>query len=477
MKSIPEKGIPRKEVLDRLQGFAGEDVNYRDNKIFSLVYYLGEEHTDFLKEAYGMYFSENALNPMAFRSLKRFEHEVVRMTASMLNGDDQVAGVMTSGGTESCLLPVLAYREMASARRVIPLRRPEMIAPETIHVAWEKAAKYFGVKMVHVPVDSDCRADVNVVRKKINRNTIMIVASAPSYPHGVIDPIEQLGEIALSRGIPFHVDSCLGGFLLPFVERLGYEVPPFDFRVPGVTSISADVHKYAFSAKGASTLLYRNIDYLKHQFFICTDWPGGVFASPALLGTRPGGAIAAAWAALNAIGMDGYLNIARAIMDTTDKLKAGIEAIGRLNILGKPAMGVFAYTSEDKDVNIFAVGDQLEEKGWLVDRLQRPDALHCMITPRHAAIADQYLADLQKGVEAVRRNPELATSGNAAMYGMIAHVPFRALVKKEVAKMMNDLYGPQCIMPPLSTGSDQESGPLAVKMLSAGLNAINRLKK
>ncbi len=477
MKSIPEKGIPRKEVLDRLQGFAGEDVNYRDNKIFSLVYYLGEEHTDFLKEAYGMYFSENALNPMAFRSLKRFEHEVVRMTASMLNGDDQVAGVMTSGGTESCLLPVLAYREMASARRVIPLRRPEMIAPETIHVAWEKAAKYFGVKMVHVPVDSDCRADVNVVRKKINRNTIMIVASAPSYPHGVIDPIEQLGEIALSRGIPFHVDSCLGGFLLPFVERLGYEVPPFDFRVPGVTSISADVHKYAFSAKGASTLLYRNIDYLKHQFFICTDWPGGVFASPALLGTRPGGAIAAAWAALNAIGMDGYLNIARAIMDTTDKLKAGIEAIGGLKILGKPAMGVFAYTSEDKDVNIFAVGDQLEEKGWLVDRLQRPDALHCMITPRHAAIADQYLADLQKGVEAVRRNPELATSGNAAMYGMIAHVPFRALVKKEVAKMMNDLYGPQCIMPPLSTGSDQESGPLAVKMLSAGLNAINRLKK
>jgi len=477
MNSIPERGIPREEVLDRLKDFAGEDVNYRDNKIFSLVYYLGEEHTDFLKQAYGMYFSENALNPMAFRSLKRFEHEVVRMSASLLNGDDQVAGVMTSGGTESCLLPVLAYREMARASRVIPLRRPEMIAPETIHVAWEKAAKYFDVKMVHVPVGSDCRVDVNSVRKKINRNTIMIVASAPSYPHGVIDPIAQLGEIALARGIPFHVDSCLGGFLLPFVERLGYEVPPFDFRVPGVTSISADVHKYAFSAKGASTVLYRNIDYLKHQFFICTDWPGGVFASPALLGTRPGGAIAAAWASLNAIGMDGYLDIARTIMDTTDRFKAGIEAIDGLKVLGEPAMGVFAYTSEDKDVNIFAVGDQLEEKGWLVDRLQKPDALHCMITPRHAAIVDQYLADLQGGVEVVRRNPELATSGNAAMYGMIAHVPLRALVKREVAKMMNELYGPQCIMPPLSTGPDQESGPRAGKLLSAGLNALNRLRK
>lgn len=477
MKSIPEKGIPRKEVLDRLKGFAREDVNYRDNKIFSLVYYLGEEHTDFLKQAYGMYFSENGLNPMAFRSLKRFEHEVVRMSASLLNGDDQVAGVMTSGGTESCLLPVLAYREMARAGRVIPLRRPEMIAPETIHVAWEKAAKYFDVKMVHVPVDSDCRADVNAVRRKINRNTIMIVASAPSYPHGVIDPIAQLGEIALSHGIPFHVDSCLGGFLLPFVERLGYEVPPFDFRVPGVTSISADVHKYGFSAKGASTVLYRNIDYMKHQFYIYADWPGGVFASPALLGTRPGGSIAAAWAALNAIGMDGYLDIARTIMDTTGKLKAGIEAIDGLKILGKPAMGVFAYKSEDRDVNIFAVGDQLEEKGWLVDRLQKPDALHCMITPRHAAIVDQYLENLQGGVEIVRHNPKLATSGNAAMYGMIAHVPLRALVNKQVAKMMDELYGPQCIMPSLSTGSDQDSDPRAVKLLSAGLNALNRLKK
>ena len=305
----------------------------------------------------------------------------------------------------------------------------------------------------------------------------MIVASAPCYPHGVIDPIARLGEIALSRGIPFHVDSCLGGFLLPFVERLGYEVPLFDFRIPGVTSISADVHKYGFSAKGASTVLYRNIDYMKHQFYIYADWPGGVFASPALLGTRPGGSIAAAWAAMNAIGMDGYLDIARTIMDTVSKFKAGIEAVDGLKILGKPAMSVFAYTSEDRDVNIFAVGDRLEEKGWLVDRLQKPDALHCMITPRHAAIVDQYLADLQDGVETVRQNPKLAESGNAAMYGMIAHVPFRSLVTKEVAKMMNDLYGPQCIMPPLSTGSDQESGPLSVKMLSAGLNAINRLKK
>ena len=478
MQTIPDKGIPHEEVLDSLKGFAREDVNYRDTKIFSLVYYLGEEHTDFLKQAYGMYFSENGLNPMAFRSLKRFEHEVVRMTAALLHGDDQVAGVMTSGGTESCLLPVLAYREMARARRrIIPSRVPEMIAPQTVHVAWEKAAKYFGVKMVHVPVDAECRVDVDGVRKKINRHTVMIVASAPSYPHGVIDPIAELGEIALKKGIPLHVDSCLGGFLLPFVEQVGYEVPPFDFRVPGVTSISADVHKYGFSAKGASTVLYRKIDYMKHQFFVYADWPGGVFASPALLGTRPGGAIAAAWAAMTAIGMDGYRNIARTIMDTTHTLQAGIEAVPGLKVLGQPAMSVFAYTSTDKDLNIFALGDRLEEKGWLVDRLQRPDALHCMITPRHAAIAHQYLADLREGAQTVRRNPGLAEHGNAAMYGMIAHVPFRGLVKKQVAKMMNDLYGPNCVMPPLSSGSEKGPGTPGVKLLSKVLNAFTRSRK
>ncbi|MBW2252872.1 MAG: aspartate aminotransferase family protein, partial [Deltaproteobacteria bacterium] len=192
------------------------------------------------------------------------------------------------------------------------------------HVAWEKGAKYFGVKMISTPLLKNYQVDLNILKKKINKNTIMIVASAPSYPHGVIDPIEELGQIAVNHKIPFHVDSCLGGFMLPFIEMEGYKVTPFDFRVSGVTSISADVHKYGFAAKGASTVLYRNMDYLKHRFLLHQDWPGGVFASPALLGTRPGGSIAAAWAALNAIGMDGYRKIASTIMDTTKILIDGI---------------------------------------------------------------------------------------------------------------------------------------------------------
>jgi glutamate/tyrosine decarboxylase-like PLP-dependent enzyme len=456
MKTIPANGIEHAKVLALLKDFGIDDANYRDSKIWSLVYYLGEEHTSFLKEAYGLYFSENALNPMAFKSLKRMETEIVQMASSLLQGDNRVVGTMTSGGTETCLLPVVTYRERATAMRNLPFK-PELIVPRSIHVAWEKAAKYFGIKMVQAPLDDKYCVDVAAVERLINRNTILLVASAPCYPFGVVDPIPALGEVALRHKLPLHVDSCLGGFLLPFVEQLGHQVTPFDFRVPGVTSIGADLHKYGFSAKGASVLLYRNMDYLKHQFFVSTDSPTGVFASPAMLGTRPGGAIAAAWAALNAIGQDGYLEISRTIMETTARLKKGIEAIDGLTILGCPSMSVFAYASRDKHLDIYAVGDQLEERGWLVDRIQHPAGLHCMVTPRHAGVVDNYLKDLRDAVDIVRRDPGLASKGNAAMYGMVANVPLRGLVKSQVTKMMAELYGPECKMPAPANDSKQAS--------------------
>ncbi|MEA2102783.1 MAG: aspartate aminotransferase family protein [Thermodesulfobacteriota bacterium] len=445
---IPKKGIQRDKVLEQMQAFRGDDANYHDSKTWSLVYYLGEEHTDFLKKAYAMYFSENALNPMAFKSLKRFESEVVRMAADLLNGDDNTVGVMTSGGTESCLLPVVTYRDMARKKR--RFIRPEMIAPQSVHVAWEKAAHYFNVKMVHAPLMDDFRVDVDAVKKLINRNTIMIVGSAPSYPHGVLDPIGELGELAEKRGVPLHVDSCLGGFFLPFVKKLGYPLEPFDFTVPGVTSISADVHKYGYSAKGASVILYRNMDYMRHQFFVHADWPGGVFASPALLGTRPGGAIAAAWASIMAMGEDGYLEATREVMDTTARLIRGIEDIDSLKIMGNPIMGVFAYTGKD----IFAVGDGMEDKGWHIDRLQRPNALHAMVTPRHKEVVDLYLEDLRSSLRKTRDTPGLASRGNAAMYGMIADIPFRRMIRSQVLKMMEDMYGPKMVMP-MDSGGDE----------------------
>ncbi len=475
MKTIPEKGLAHEEILKQMQEFRSDDANYLDARTWSLVYHLNDEHTAFLKKAFGLYFSENALNPMAFQSLKRFESDVIRMTASLLHGDDKVVGTMTSGGTESCLLPVLTYRERAKSKRRLLSFKPEMIAPKSIHVSWEKASQYFGVKMIHAPVRDDCRADVEAIKKLINRNTIMIVASAPSYPHGVIDPIEELGQIAAKHTLPFHVDSCLGGFLLPFVEQIGSPVPPFDFRVAGVTSMSADVHKYGFGAKGASTVLYRSMDYLKHQFFIYQDWPGGVFASPALLGTRPGGSFAAAWAALKAMGMDGYRNNAAEIMRVTKELKDGINAINGLEVISDPEMSVFAYRSHDPRVNIFAVGDRMEERGWHIDRVQRPDGLHAMVTPAHGRVTHDYLNDLRESAEEVRANPALATKGNAAMYGMIANMPFRGLIRKEVLKMMQDLYGPEGIMP--MSGEGEDNNPVAVRILAKLMHRLGRIRK
>ena len=397
---------------------------------------------------------------MAFKSLKRFETEIVRMTANMLHGDQNVVGTITSGGTESCLLAVKTYRDRA--QRLQPrIRRPEMILPESIHVAFEKAAEYFKVRPVHVPVDSTGQVNLKAVRKRINRNTILLVGSAPSYPHGAVDPIAELGQLAQRKKLPLHVDACLGGFMLPWVEKLGHKIPAFDFRIPGVWSISADIHKYGFAAKGASVVLYRNVKILQDQFFVFENWPGGVFASPALLGTRPGGAIAAAWAVLQILGESGYMTMARETMVITKTLQNKIEEIEGLKIVGKPHMSVFAYRSTRPDLNIFAVADRMEVRGWHIDRLQRPDAIHAMVTPAHSGVVDTYLDDLKESVQEVIKNPKLAMSGGAATYGMISKIPLRGMIRKTVLKMMMDMYGPDGILPDLKDSQKQD---LAMKL-------------
>jgi glutamate/tyrosine decarboxylase-like PLP-dependent enzyme len=439
--AIPAKGMGKEKTLSALKDFSGEDPDYKTMKMWSLVYYLGEEHADFLTKAYGMFLSANGLNPMAFKSLKKMETQVVNMTASLLNGPPTTTGVMTSGGTESCLLAVKTYRDRGRAER--KTKKPEMILPETAHVAWEKGAEYFGVRIRRASLSANFAVDVQSVKRLISRNTVMILGSAPEYPHGMIDPIEGLGAIALKENIPLHVDACLGGFLLPFIEKLGYPLPVWDFRVPGVASISADVHKYGFSAKGSSVILYRDIELMKHQFFISESWPGGAFASPALLGTRPGGAYAAAWASLMAIGEDGFKKNAGDIMEAAKKIRDGIRAIGELEVIGEPPSAIFAYKSNSKEVNIYAVADQMEKRGWHIDRLQKPEALHVMVTPRHLEIADSYLDDLQESVAFVKKHPELGFEGGAAMYGMIANIPLRKIVKKNILKMFCDLYGPE----------------------------------
>jgi sphinganine-1-phosphate aldolase len=434
LANIPKMGKSSEKVLESLRDFKKNDPKWDEGRIFSLVYYLGEEHRQLLTNAYSLYMFENGLNMMAFQSLKKMETEILQMSATLFGGNEKTAGTMTSGGTESILMAVKTYRDRKK------VRNPEIIAPESIHVAFNKACDYFGVKMVKAKLNSDYRVDCNHVRSLINENTIAIVGSAPQYPQGVIDPIEELGKIALEKKVPLHVDACVGGFLLPFLEKVGVAVPAWNFKVPGVTSISADIHKYGYAPKGASVILYRDMSYLKHQFFIYENWSGGVYASPAMPGTKSGGSIAGAWAVLNHFGEEGYLDLAKRTYAVTQKFLKGIAAIPGMEIVGKPDMTIFAYTSNDPKVNIFAVGDEMHRRGWLINKQQKPECLHAMITQIHEQSVDSFLKDLAESVEHVRQHPELAMVGQAAMYGMIAKAPIRGMVRTEVQKVMQKLY-------------------------------------
>lgn len=433
---LPVRGTPGDQLLKEMSDLRANDANWKDGRTWSLVYYPGEEIYDFLKKAYTMFFSENGLNPGAFPSLRKFETEVVAMTAGMLGGGPGAAGAMTSCGTESIMMAVKTYRDKARAERP-EITAPEMLLPETAHPAFYKAAHYFDVKPVRIPVRPDFRADVEATRAAITDSTILMVGSAPSYPQGVIDPIEDLAAMAMERGIGFHVDACLGGFLLPFARKLGYPLPEFDFRVPGVTSISADVHKYGFAAKGASTIIYRDRSLRRHQFFIYTEWPGGIYAHPTMTGTRPGGTFAAAWAIMKHLGEEGYMRLADTIMKTTKTLMEGINSIPGLYVLGDPDMSVFAFTSDSFD--IYALGDAMDSRGWRLDRQQRPACLHLMVTPAHEKVAGQFLSDLRECALAVAGNSSAVPEGTAAMYGMLGTLPDRGMVKDLVLNYMDDL--------------------------------------
>jgi len=435
--SIPSKGIPKEQLLSKMQAMREKDADWRSGKTWSLVYYAGEEHTNFLKKAHNMFFSENGLSPLAFPSLKTFENEVIAMTAGMLGGDENVSGTMTSGGTESILMAMKAYRQWARANRP-SVKEPEILLPATAHPAFEKAAHYFDLKPVHSPVGNDFKADVNGVRELISDNTIVMVGSAPAYPHGVIDPISELAAIAKENNIGFHVDSCLGGFMLPWLKKLGYSVPSFDFSVPGVTSISADIHKYGYAAKGASVVLYRSKELRRHQFFVYSNWAGGIYASPSMTGTRAGGSIAAAWAALNSIGEEGYMRLAESAMKTAKAIMEGISGIKELYILGKPDMSVFAFASDILD--IFALGDAMDRRGWHLDRQQFPSSLHMMVTAAHEKVAGPFISDLNESVKEVLANPKSSSEGTAAMYGMAASLPDRNAVNGFVLDFMDDIF-------------------------------------
>ncbi len=440
MTSIPRTGRTAEDLLGELERRRAKDTKWREGKVFSLVYKVpgsaGEAHDQLMQKSHAMYSAANLLNPMAFSSLKEMESDIIEMTGRLFHCAGAV-GTVTSGGTESILCAVAAYRDRA--RREKPwILWPELVVATTVHPAFDKAAHYFGVELKKVPVGADLRADVRAMEKAIGWRTIGIAASAPQYPHGVIDPIAELGEIAQKKGIPMHVDACVGGFVLPWIEKLGRPLPKWDFRVPGVTSMSADLHKYGYCAKGASLLLWRSIDQMRHQFFVATDFPGGIYASPTLLGTRPGGPVAAAWAAMQTLGVDGYLGLTKRALDAADRLRQGIARIPGLVLMGDAHATIVAFAATKLD--IYAIADRLEARGWTADRQHRPASLHLTVTANHGPIVDEYLRDLAAAVDDVRKDPSLAKSGSAPMYGMAGRMPVRRLVASQVRKVFAEMY-------------------------------------
>ena len=427
---FPAHGLPKDQILQTMRAARANDVKWRDGKVFSLVFHAGDEIDNLLKEAYTMFFAENGLNPTAFPSLRRFETEVIAMVASLLGSDGSVVGNMTTGGTESILMAVKTARDYFRARRP-DIRTPEMILPASAHPAFDKAADYFDVKVIHTPIDANYQADVAAMRAAITPNTILLVGSAPQYPHGIVDPIPEIAALAREHDLLCHVDACVGGMMLPFVRRLGYPVTDFDFRVPGVTSLSVDLHKYGYAAKGASLILYRTRELWRAQIFVTTDWAGGIYASPTMTGTRPGGAIAAAWAILNYLGEEGYTQIADVVMKTAIKIREGINAIDGLYVLGKPAMSVMAIGSDKLDV--YEIADEMTLRGWHLDRQQFPPSLHLTINYAHAQSADAFLRDLAEAVASVKK-PSARRIANQAIVN-VARFAARVLPEKIVSQL------------------------------------------
>jgi glutamate/tyrosine decarboxylase-like PLP-dependent enzyme len=374
------------------------------------------------------------------------ESEIIAMTGAMLHADavrhhnpsDQVCGTVTSGGTESILMAMKAYRDRARAEKNITA--PEIIVPHTIHPAFDKAGDYFGIKMVHVPVSPpDFRLDPGQAEERITDHTVALVGSAGNYPYGLIDPLDRLSEIALTHDIWMHVDACLGGFILPWLEKLGYTIPPFDFRLPGVTSISADTHKYGFALKGTSVVLYRNNAFRRYQYFAVPDWPGGLYASPTTAGSRSGGLTAATWAAMVYLGEEGYLKAAKAMMEVAEAVKSGVEQIPELILIGKPTF-VISFRSES--VDIYHVNDFMKSRGWRFNVLQLPPALHfCLTMPQtfSEGLAGRFISDLKEGVVYAKKMAG-TTAQTTALYGMAGTNEGNQQVKEMVLGVFDYLY-------------------------------------
>ena len=426
-KKIPSKGLNENQILEDLSKFSErENETWKKGHVSGAVYYGENDLLQFFEKLYHLYSQTNALHPDIWPSISKFEREIVAMSSSLMHGDENVRGAVSSGGTESILLAMKTYRDYFRSKKDIV--NPEIILPETAHPAFLKACEYFSIKPVFASLDNDYKVDIEDVKKKINENTIGLVGSAPNFPFGTFDPIKELSELAYDKNIGMHVDACLGGFIDPFAKELGFKIPDFDFSLEGVTSISMDTHKYGYAPKGTSVILYRNSEFFQKQIFARASGREGIYFTPTLLGSRPGFPIVAAWSVMLLMGYEGYKERAKSILETGKFIKENVRKIDGLKTVGDP-LWVIAITSDNYDP--YLIWEGMGKKGWFLSGLSNPASFHIALTVRHTLpnVKESFIQDLKDSLEMVK-NKEIKSSTMAPIYGM----------SSTISKEMADFY-------------------------------------
>nr|CAG4640818.1 EOG090X051L [Eulimnadia texana] len=439
-RKLPEAGSSAEEILKEAKLYLSlGECDWSNGGLSGCVYNADKSVTELTTQVFALSAWSNPLHPDVFPGIRKMEAEIVQMTLNMFHAGADACGAMTSGGTESLLMACKAYRDYA--REVRGIKHPEILMPVTAHAAFNKAAQLYRMKLVTVPVDPvTFKVDVRAMRKAITRNTCMLVASAPGFPHGVIDPVKEIAALGLKYNIPVHVDACLGGFVVAFMDEAGFPLEPFDFRVEGVTSLSADTHKYGYAPKGSSVILYSHPKYRQHQFSVATDWPGGVYASPTLAGSRPGSLIAICWASLMYYGRQGYVEATRKIVRAQRYIENEVRKIKELNVMGKPDACVVAFSSEN--FNIYRLSDAMAKKGWSLSPLQFPAGVHLCVTYLHTldGVKEKFVQDIKEVVAEIIKNPQADVGGSAAIYGMAQSVPDRSIVSDIACCFLEAMY-------------------------------------
>ncbi|KAI5307348.1 hypothetical protein KEM56_006575 [Ascosphaera pollenicola] len=461
--NLPAVGWSADTVEAELDKLAGMDhTKWEDGRVSGAVYHGGNDLLKVQLQAYGQFAVANPLHPDVFPGVRKMEAEIVAMVLSLFNAPEGAAGATTSGGTESILMACLSARQKGRIERGIT--EPEMIVPDTAHAAFDKAGHYFGIKLHTVPIPPpDYKVDVAAVARLINPNTVLLVGSAPNFPHGMVDDIPALSKLAVKYQIPLHVDCCLGSFVIAFLKKSGFPSPyeeqgGFDFRQPGVTSISCDTHKYGFAPKGNSTVLYRNRKLRGYQYFILPHWTGGVYASPSIAGSRPGALIAGCWAGLMNIGENGYIETCKLIINAARRFEKALQKdpllADNLEVIGKPQVSVVAFKNKHKFLDIYDISDAMTQKGWHLNAMQDPAAIHVAFTIPTAKAVDQLIIDLAEVVaeECEKAEQKIASPGfsqeeedkkkgdASALYGVAGSIPNKSIISRLAEGFLDTLY-------------------------------------